>query len=340
MPRVLNKTLYVETPGLNVELDQGALHVKGEDPLVSCRIPIHELAGIVVFGGVTVTQPLALHLADQGLAVTYLTQNGDFRARLAGPLGGSPDARMHQYEVARQPQDAVRIAAQFVRAKVHNSHQLLTSRGTTTDAHQGLQSAHRALQDLSLSREPVTGTAQVIAIEAKAAQIYFEAFGALISPNTGFSFTGRNRRPPRDPVNAMLSFGYTLLANECEGALHAAGLDPAVGFLHQPRPGRASLALDLMEEFRPLLIDALVLKVVNHRMVSPAEFEATTDGGVRMAASARKTFLGAYESRKQRLVTHPRGIGTAPLGLLPLVQARHLADVLRNGTTTYEGYRA
>jgi CRISP-associated protein Cas1 len=286
---------------------------------------------LVVFGGVTLTQPCALKLADLGIPVSYLSQDGEFRARLVGPLQGGVRVRILHFQAALEQETASFVAGQFVAAKIHNCRRLIQTR--LADPAQQLLTLESQIMECDTVN-------QVIELEARAAATYFRFFPVMLR-NPKFQFQGRNRRPPKDPVNAALSFGYTLLANACEGALHAAGLDPDMGFLHQPRPGRASLALDLMEEFRAPVVDALVLNLFNKRVLNESHFEPAPGGeGVYLNAVGRPLFLREYERRRHQAIAHPNHKEPVPIGLLPLIQAKSLAHMFRHPEAPYFGFRA
>jgi CRISPR-associated protein Cas1 len=336
MLHTLLNTLFVQTQGAYLHLDHETLRVEVEKEL-KLQIPLHHLSGIVVFGNVLLSPFLIQECADSGRDIVWFTEWGQFKARATGPTSGNVLLRVAQYKASEDPEKARIIARAFVEGKIHGSRYVLdrTFRDYADDAlkeagHECL-SYTRALQNAS-SIDEVRG------IEGSAAAAYFDAFPALIRAD-GFAFDGRERRPPCDPVNALLSFTYTLLVRDCQSALEGVGLDPQVGFLHALRPGRPALALDLMEEFRAPFADRLVLSLINRQQLSPRDFEKRPGGAVLMKDSARKSFLAAYQSRKQETVKHPLFKEPVPVGLLPHIQARLLARHIRGDLNRYIPYR-
>lgn len=338
MIRLLN-TLYVSTQGayINREGETLRIQVDGE---VKLRVPIHTLGGVVCFGAVTMSGFAIGLCAEHHAAVSFLTEHGKFLARVTGPASGNVLLRREQYRRADEAEASAGIARSIVTAKVANSRTVLlralrdrpegTGNQALADAADAMQSVLRRLGNV----QPLD---TVRGMEGDAARSYFGAFPQLITAD-GFPFEGRNRRPPRDNVNAMLSFLYTLLVHDCRGACETHGLDPAVGFLHRDRPGRPGLALDLMEELRPILADRLALALINRRQIQPKGFTQTESGGVQMDDKARKTLLVAYQERKQETMRHPFTGDTLPWGLLPHVQAQLLARYLRGDLEEYPAY--
>lgn len=336
MKKLLN-TLFVTTQGVYLHRDGEAVAVRNSDQLL-LRVPSHTLESIVCFGRVSLSVPLLELCGERKVQVAHLSEHGKFQARIQGPVSGNVLLRRTQYRWADDGDKAAAVAQNIVAAKIANSRTvLLRARRESTSGETGLNAAIGRLADIgqgllgrTQSLEPLRG------MEGDAARCYFAAFDHLIvQQKQDFSFNARSRRPPKDPVNAMLSFAYTLLVHDCTGALEGVGLDPYVGFLHADRPGRASLALDLMEEFRAVIADRLALSLINRQQVQASDFEQREDGGVWMKAEARKAFLTAWQKRKQEEVLHPFLGESVPLGLFPHVQALLLARHLRGDLDSY-----
>lgn len=336
MKKLLN-TLFVTTQGAYLHREGEAIAVRNGDELL-LRIPSHTLEGIVCLGRVSLSPPLMGLCGERKIQVAHLSEHGEFLARIQGPVSGNVLLRRTQYRWADEPARASAIARAIVAAKVANSRSvLLRARREAQQTPETLDAAIRRLAGIGeelLRKELPVET--VRALEGEAAKCYFGAFDHLIvQQKEEFRFTVRSRRPPADPVNAMLSFAYTLLVHECTGALEGVGLDPYVGFLHADRPGRASLALDLMEEFRAMIADRLVLTLINRQQVGAEDFERREGGGVWMTAKARKTLIENWQKRKQEELAHPFLGESIALGLLPHAQALLLARYLRGDLDGY-----
>lgn len=340
MRRMLN-TLYVTTQGSYLSRD-------GETVLVSVdhqsrlRLPIHTLGGIVCFGQVSCSPPLMELCGKRGVAVSFLSEHGRFYARVQGPASGNVLLRREQYRRADDSPASAEIARMVVLGKVANARAVLLRclRDYPDSASAGLVevAADRLAQALSLLRQPQP-LDTVRGIEGDAARNYFGVFDHLVTAQKdAFFFHERSRRPPLDRLNALLSFAYTLLVHDVSAALEAVGLDPAVGFLHRDRPGRPGLALDLMEEFRAVLADRLVLTLINRQQVSPDGFRTTESGAVLMDDATRKELLLAYQKRKQEEIRHPFLEEKIEIGLLPHAQALLLARHLRGDLDGYPPY--
>ena len=340
MKKHLN-TLYVTTQNayLKKEGQSVVVNVEKETRL---RVPVHTLDGIVCFGAVSMSPFLMHHCAENNVAVSFLSQYGKFLARIQGPVSGNVLLRREQYRVADHPEAAAGIARHMLIGKLANARAVL--RRALRD-HAGKQNApscneleknqQRLRQYIQRLEKPMP-IDQLRCNEREAAASYFAAFPQLITAkDQAFAFTGRNRRPPTDPVNALLSFTYTLLVHDCRSALEGVGLDPCVGFLHTDRPGRPSLALDLMEEFRAFLADRLVLSLINRKQIQPKDFDDSAGGAVSMTDSARKTLLATWQKRKQEEITHPYLGEKCKIGLLPHIQAQLLARHLRGDLEAY-----
>jgi CRISPR-associated protein Cas1 len=331
-------TLYVQTPGASVGRDHETIRVKVEGE-VRLAVPLHHLEGIVCFGRVFVSPAVFAVCADRNLHISYLTDQGRYVARVVAATSGNVLLRRQQYRLADQPDACLKVGRALVAAKIQNCRNLLLRAGRETDqpdqAEVLRQSADRLACALdTLQRADNLDSAR--GCEGDAARTYFAAFNAMIRQHKEtFVMTERTRRPPLDPLNSLLSFLYSLVTHDVAGALDAIGLDPAVGFLHTDRPGRLSLALDLVEEFRPLLADRLVLALINLRQIRPDGFTTQPGGAVVMDEKTRKTVLTALTQRKKEEVVHPLLNEKVPLGLLPHIQARLLARFIRGDIDDY-----
>lgn len=337
MRKMLN-TLYVTTQGayLNKEGETVAVNIERETRL---RLPVHTLSSIVCFGQVTCSPFLLGHCASNDVSVSFMTTYGKFLARVQGPVAGNVLLRREQYRQADDLRASARLARMFVLGKVSNCRtvmgRVLRDHSTKVDADtigltvkQFSKIAQKLLHEDDLDN--------VRGIEGQAANIYFGLFDDLIvAQKTDFVFSGRSRRPPLDRVNCLLSFLYSLLYHDARSALETVGLDPAVGFLHRDRPGRLSLALDLMEEFRPVLADRLALSLINRSQVREKGFKVTESGAVLMHDDTRKKLLTEYQNRKQVEIEHPFLKEKMPLGMLLFAQAQLLSRYLRGDLEEY-----
>lgn len=338
MKKLLN-TLYVTTEGAGLRKD-GENLVAEIDGAERARVPFHMLGSVVVFGGIFVSPPLMGALARGGVTLVLLDRQGRFEARVEGPISGNVLLRRAQYRASEQPDDIVRG---LVSAKIANQRAVLQralrDHGDELAAERraavenAVDRLERILRRVAFANE---GADIMRGAEGEAANVYFAVFDDLIrSPDPDIRFRGRSRRPPLDPVNALLSFLYTLLTHDCRSAAEGVGLDPAVGFLHRERPGRPSLALDLMEELRPVLADRLALSLFNRRQLRSGDFDTRDGGAVLLSDSGRKTVLTAWQDRKKEERKHPFLDETAPLGLVPHLQAQLLARHLRGDLNSY-----
>jgi CRISPR-associated protein Cas1 len=340
MKHLLN-TLYVTTQGAYLAKDGAAVTVRvGEETRM--RVPIHTLGGIVCFGQVGFSPFLLGLCSERGVAVSFLTENGRFLARVQGPASGNVLLRREQYRRADDAAPGAAVVRSFVAAKIANCRTLLLralrDRPDVTGADL-LRSAVGALSRSLDSLRHNVSTDVLRGIEGSAARTYFEVFDHLIVQQKGsFSFRERSRRPPLDNVNALLSFLYTLLRHDTAAALEAVGLDPAVGFLHRDRPGRPGLALDLMEELRAYIADRLALSLINLQQIKASGFVRSETGGVEMDDVTRRTVLTAYQLKKQEEIVHPFLQEKAALGLLPHLQAALLARYLRKDLDAYPSF--
>jgi CRISPR-associated protein Cas1 len=341
MKKHLN-TLFITTQGSYLAKDGECVLLRVEQS-DKARIPIHTLGGIVCFGNVSVSPFLLGHCAENGVAVSFLTENGRFLARVQGPVSGNVLLRREQYRWADDASRSTQMARYVLTSKLANSRNVLlrAARDHGDDGRgEPLQAAAQRLADcIRRVERPDLSLDEVRGIEGEAGAVYFGAFDDLItSDEEAFRFQGRNRRPPLDPTNCLLSFLYTLLVHDIRAALESVGLDPAVGFLHRDRPGRPGLALDIMEEFRAVVADRLALSLINLGQVKPRGFNKLESGAVLMEDDTRKEVIVAYQKRKQDVVEHPFLKEKMPVGLLWHTQALLLARYIRGDLDGYPPY--
>lgn len=340
MRRQLN-TVYVTTEGawLRKDGENIVMEVEGE---TRARLPAHMLDSLVCFGRVLVSPPLLGYCAEQGISVCYLSPNGKFLARVEGPVSGNVLLRREQYRRTDDATGCAGIVRNVLIGKVHNQ-RAVVSRGLRdygddlpTPAREALLHTDKRLKRIGLRLLAEVPVDILRGLEGEAAQAYFGVFDHLIRvPDAAMRFAGRSRRPPTDAANALLSFLYTLLTHDCRSALETVGLDPAVGFLHRDRPGRPSLALDLVEEFRPAFADRLALSLINRKQVSARDFTHMDNGAVLLKEDARKTVLTAYRERKREQLRHAFLDEKVDIGLFPVIQAQLLARHLRGDLDAY-----
>lgn len=328
----LLNTLYVTTPDSYLRLDNDTLRVE-VDRETKLRVPLHHLQAVVCFGHVGLSAPLMHHLAEACIALVLLDENGRFKARLEGAVSGNVLLRRAQHQRSMDAAFTLDTARACVAGKVKNTRQVLMRGAREAKSEAEAAQLTRGANDLAATLRALPSAADLDVLrglEGEAARQYFACLPLLVRADARehFAMDGRSRRPPRDRFNALLSFLYALWMNDCRSALEAAGLDPQVGFLHVLRPGRAALALDLMEEFRPFA-DRLALSLVNRAQLDASDFAVREGGGVALHGDARKTVLVAYQERKQDAIAHPLLAQPLPLGLVPLVQARLLARAVR-----------
>jgi CRISPR-associated protein Cas1 len=331
-------TLFVTTQGAYLAKEGETVVVKVEQE-IRLRLPIHTLGGIVCFGNVGCSPYLMGFCAENGVGISFLSEHGHFLARVQGPVAGNVLLRREQYRKADDPAFSAGMARAVLTGKIANCRTVLQramrDHPGKLDADQVAHAVKRLSHHLELAgREPSLEVLR--GIEGDSAHVYFSVFDQLIiAQKEAFSFEERNRRPPLDSVNCLLSFLYTLLVHDVRSALESVGLDPAVGFLHRDRPGRPGLALDLMEEFRPFLADRLALSLINLRQVQGRGFNKSDSGAVLMNDDTRKTVLVAYQERKQEEIVHPFLEEKVTIGLLFHVQALLLARYLRGDLDGY-----
>ncbi|MGN0846121.1 MAG: type I-C CRISPR-associated endonuclease Cas1c [Kiritimatiellia bacterium] len=335
MKKLLN-TLYVTKQDAYLRKDGETVAVEVERKTV-LRLPIHTLAGIVTFGNVMVSPYLLSLCVEHGVCVSMLSEHGRFLARVEGSVSGNVLLRRAQMRAHEDACVKGELARSFVIGKLCNSRAVIQRRIRDHGETERLCEADGRHRDvLRRLRESPPEAARIRGLEGEAAAVYFGAFNdLLVVQRDEFSIASRSRRPPLDPMNALLSFLYTLLAHECRGALEGVGLDPQVGFLHELRPGRPALALDLMEELRAILADRVAVSLVNLRQIAVKDFTKTDSGAVLLSDDARKTVITAWQKKKQEQIRHPFLDEQVPLGLLAHAQALLLARYLRGDLDAY-----
>lgn len=334
MKKLLN-TLYVSTQGIYLHRD-GETVVAMLEREQKLRLPIHTLSGIVCFGNVLCSPFLLGLCGEHGVKVSFLTEHGRFLARVDGPVSGNVLLRREQMRRAVDSKLALPLARNFVLGKQANSRTVLQRSLRDHGDNKELSSAIDAIAAIIRRTRSTDNLDSLRGHEGEAANAYFGAFNNLIvAQSAGFRMACRSRRPPLDPLNSMLSFLYTILAHDCEGALEGVGLDPQVGFLHALRPGRPSLALDLMEELRPILSDRVVLSLINLTQVKVSGFKTTESGAVVMEEETRKKVLMAWQEKKRETLQHPFLGEKVEMGIIPHIQALLLARHLRGDLDAY-----
>ncbi|MEZ5659506.1 MAG: type I-C CRISPR-associated endonuclease Cas1c [Burkholderiaceae bacterium] len=336
----LLNTLYVSTPDSYLRLDNDTLRVELENE-TRLRVPLHHLQSVVCFGRVGLSLPLMHRLADESIGLVLLDENGRFKARLEGATSGNVLLRRAHHARSLDPAFALDIARACIAGKIKNSRRVMLRGAREARGDDTRTTLGRRADDLAASLRALPGADDMDTLrglEGEAARQYFSGLPLLVRDDQRerFRMNGRSRRPPRDRFNALLSFLYAMWMNDCRSAIEAAGLDPQIGFLHAVRPGRAALALDLMEEFRPLA-DRLALTLINRRQLEPDDFLIREGGAVSLQEQARKTVVVAYQERKKELLQHPLLAQPIALGLVPLVQARLLAQAIRAEPTSEAG---
>lgn len=337
MKRILN-TLYITTPEAYLARDGENIVVRidGEERF---RVPSHNIESIVCFNYVGTSPSLMGHCCEHGISICYISQSGRFLARVTGKVSGNVLLRRRQYRTADSMEETVTLASAFIAAKVLNCRSVLLRYIRDHRAKNGVREVSAASDHLLTSWRRISECSDLETLrglEGDAARSYYAVFDHLVTnPEPQFRFRGRSRRPPMDIVNALLSFFYSLLSYDCASALETVGLDPQVGFLHEDRPGRLGLALDLMEEFRSYLVDRFVLTLLNNGQVSPEGFIVKESGAVIMDDDTRKIVVAEWQKRKQEEVTHPFLQEKTTVGLIPYIQALLLARYLRGDLDQY-----
>ncbi len=334
MRKLLN-TLYVTTPesylskdGMNVVISVNQKEV--------FRIPIINVESIVTFGYMGASPGLMKLCADNNVSLAFLSPNGRYLCRFQGQTRGNVLLRKTQYKLSEQDDWMLHISQIMIAGKIQNYRNVLRRYIRDYGDNQIVESAALSLDYFKKEVFCTSDRQSLMGIEGMAANKYFEAFPCLMTQQSDvFQFSGRNRRPPKDPINAMLSLAYTLITNDVTAALETVGLDPYVGFLHTLRPGRASLALDMTEELRAYLGDRFVLSLINRRQISPNDFLYQGEQGVVMTENGRRTFLTAWQNRKKDILLHPFLNEKIPVGLVPHAQAMLMARYVRSDIDDY-----
>jgi len=335
--KLLN-TLYVTSPDSYLSLDGETVVVLNQDKVLG-RIPLHNLEGIVAFGYTGASPALMGECARRNISLCFLNPNGRFLSRVTGEVYGNVVLRKEQYRISDKSDHSCKIARNFIIGKVFNARWVIerfTREHTLSVDYAKLKKiSAQLMHSIELIKE-CTSNEQLRGYEGEAASLYFSVFDDMIlQQKDSFCFNGRNRRPPMDRVNAVLSFVYTLLLNNTASALETVGLDPYVGFLHTDRPGRMSLALDLMEELRPVMADRFVISLINKRIINGDGFIVRENGSVEMSDETRKIILTQWQNRKQEKISHPFLEEKIEWGMVPYAQALLLARTIRNDLDAY-----
>jgi CRISPR-associated protein Cas1 len=334
----LLNTLYVTLPDSYLRLDNDTLRVAVEQE-TKLRVPLHHLQAVVCFGHVGISSPLMHRLAEDGITLVLLDANGRFKARLEGEMTGNVLLRQAQHRAVDNASFTLEAARAVVAGKLKNQRHVLLRGARESKLAEEEAALTRTAQNLAASIRALPQAPSLDAlrgIEGEGARNYFGALNLLVRADLRdvFAMDGRSRRPPRDRMNALMSFLYAMWMNDCRSACESAGLDPQLGFLHALRPGRAALALDLLEEFRPMA-DRLALTLINRGQVSAGDFALREGGAVLLEGDARKAVVVAYQERKQDALNHPLLAEAVPLGVVPLIQARVMARHVRGEAAGY-----
>lgn len=337
MKKLLN-TLYVTAANRYLSLDgENVVVLEGQEEIG--RIPLHNLEGIVTFGYTGASPALMGACAKKNIDLSFMSGTGRFLARVSGEIKGNVTLRKEQYRISEQKKESIKIACNFITGKVYNAKWVLERAAREyplrLDAEKLKEKSVFMSENLQKIRK-CENAEKLLGLEGESASLYFSVFDEMIlQQKEDFLFAGRNKRPPLDNVNAMLSFAYTLLTGMCASALEAVGLDPYVGFFHTDRPGRVSLALDLMEELRSVMADRFVLTLINKKIINASGFTKKESGAVIMDDDARKQFLTQWQNKKKETITHPFLLEKMEWGLVPYVQAMLLARYIRGDLDEY-----
>ena len=336
---VYGNTIYLTTPDTYAHLEGETVSIVLEDSR-KVTVPFHHVGSLVCLDTVKVSPPLQIRCAERGISITWLTWSGRFGARVEGPTTGNVLLRLAQYDAFRDSERTLELARQFVLGKLRNSRAAVlrvARESSLPEDSEKLQGSASRIRRAGEGAEFCRCLNILRGHEGEAAAEYFATFRLHLrsAARADFRFTKRQRRPAPDPLNACLSFAYALLTSDCKGALESVGLDPQVGYLHQVRPGRPSLALDLMEEFRAVLADRVVLTLVNRGELRAGDFVHRPGGQVEMSADARKLLIQAYQERKRSEIDYPLLSRKVQIGALPYLQARLVARTLRGELERY-----
>ena len=337
MKHLLN-TLYVTSNQRYLSLDGENVVVLEKEAEIG-RVPLHNLQSIVTFGYTGASPALMGACAQRNIDLSFMSGNGRFLARVSGEVKGNVTLRKQQFRISESSEQSMAIAKNFILGKVFNARWVLERaagdypmRLDAVKFKEKSQILYRSLENIRNCDQP----SSLLGLEGECASVYFSVFDDLIlQQKEDFYFHGRNKRPPLDNINAMLSFTYSLLAGMCGSALEAVGLDPYVGFFHTDRPGRMSLALDLMEELRSVMADRFVLTLINKKMLGAKCFHQKENGAVFLDDEGRKIFLAAWQAKKQEVIKHPFLGEKLEWGMIPYVQAMLLARFIRGDLDEY-----
>lgn len=337
MKKLLN-TLYITNPEYYLSLDGENIVVKKETEVVG-RIPLHNLQNIITFGYTGASPSLMSACSKRNIDLCFMSASGRFQARVVGECYGNVLLRKSQYRYSDNTDKSIDISKNFIIGKLYNSRSTISrtirDNGTRVDV-KALEDAREKLSKSILCAKDALSLDELRGIEGEAAKTYFSVFdNMIINQKDEFFFNGRSKRPPLDNINAILSFLYSILSNDCASALNGVGLDPYVGFLHQDRSGRMSLALDLMEEFRSVFVDRLAITIINRKEISDKGFIKKENGAVIMDDDTRKVILSQWQTKKKTIITHPFLQEKIEWGMLPHVQALLLARYIRGDIDSY-----
>ncbi len=342
--RAIQNTLYIMTSQSYAHLDNQSVRIEVERE-TRLRVPLHHIGALVCFGNVLISPALMHQLADEGKSLVLLDNSGRFKARLEGPVSGNILLRQAQHHAADDPAFTLATARAMVAGKVRNSRSVVLRGAREAADPVEARTLTRAAEDLAAALRALPAVEDLDTLrgfEGEAARGYFAALNLIVKPQARavFALDGRTKRPPRDRFNALISFLYSMLMNDCRSAAEAVGLDPQLGYLHAVRPGRAALALDLQEEFRSVLVDRFALTLINRGQLNAKDFDMREGGAVMLNDQGRRCVVAAWQERKQEEVIHPLLDTRVPLALLPFVQARLLARTLRGDMEAYLPYIA
>ncbi len=340
MKKLLN-TLFITRPGSYLHLDHDTVRLEVEGETIA-QLPIIHFSSVVCMGDVMVSPAAMMRFAGEGRQLTFLDQFGRFRARVEGPISGNVLLRMAQYETVKDEGKCSDIANRMVTGKIINARNILLRAGRKSTSEKETKRLYNAVMFLKrsvLKLKHKTSLEVIRGIEGDASKIFFGVFDLMVREDRkNFSFGERSRRPPLNRTNALLSFLYALLMHDCIAAIEGVGLDSQVGYLHSIKPGRPSLALDLMEEFRPIVADRLTLTLINRKQIVADDFDERPGGAVYLSEEGRKKVIIAYQKRKHEEVSHQLFKQKVPLGLIPHIQARILTRYLRGEIEAYTPY--
>ncbi|MFZ7198034.1 type I-C CRISPR-associated endonuclease Cas1c [Avibacterium avium] len=328
----LQNTIYITTQGSYLHKERETLVIEQERKKVA-QLPIHSIGHIFCFGNVLVSPFLMGFCGENNVNLAFFTENGRYLGRLQGRQSGNVLLRRAQYQYSAEKPTT--IARYIIAAKIQSSKRVLQRQLRNYGENQEIQQAIYGLNARLRELKQADGLETIRGIEGEAASRYFSVFHHLLRDKSGFAFHGRSRRPPRDEVNALLSFLYSILGKEISGALQGVGLDPQIGFLHADRPGRDSLAQDILEEFRAWWVDRTVLSLINRGQIKPSDFVKESSGAVNLKPEMRKSLFQAWQAKKQEKILHPFLQENVAIGLLPHIQAMLLARHLRGDLAQY-----